>query len=67
MKRALREVQHHRAVLADGIQHHRILGLRNYLADDVNALGLEPLQPGEHHPPVKRVRRAQARPGEGDG
>jgi hypothetical protein len=42
-----REVQHHRAVLADGIEHHGLLGFRHDLAHDVNALGLEPLEMGQ--------------------
>jgi anti-sigma factor RsiW len=39
-----RQVQHDRAVLADGIQHHRLVGLCDDLAHDVDALGLQPLQ-----------------------
>ena len=37
----LRQPHHHRRVLADGIQHHRLLKLRRHLANDVNALGFE--------------------------
>ena len=43
-----RQVQHHRAVLADGVQHHRPLALGDGLADDVDALRLQPLQVGQH-------------------
>ena len=39
-----REVQHDRAVLADRVQHHRVLGLGDDLAHDVDRLRLEPLQ-----------------------
>ncbi len=41
-----RQLEHDRAVLADRVQHHRLLGLRGDLAHDVDALGLEPLQVG---------------------
>ncbi len=43
----MRQVQHHRAVLADGIQHHRLFALGHHLAHDVDGLGLEPLQVGQ--------------------
>ncbi len=56
IERLDREVQHHRAVLADGVEHHRLLALRHHLAHDVDALGLEPLQVGE-----RRCRRRCAR------
>jgi hypothetical protein len=42
------EVQHHRRILADGIEHHRPFALGDDLAQDVDALGLEALQVGEH-------------------
>ena len=42
-----RQVQHHRAVLADGIQHHRPFALRNDFPEDVDALGLQALQVGQ--------------------
>jgi hypothetical protein len=41
------EVEHHRAVLAHGIEHHRPLGLRDDFAQDVDALRLELLEMGE--------------------
>ena len=41
------EVEHHRAVLADRIEHHRPLGLGDDLAHDVDALRLELLEMGE--------------------
>ena len=47
IERLHREVQHHRAVLADRIQHHRLVALRNDLAHDVDALGLQPLKMGQ--------------------
>ena len=42
-----RQVQHHRAVLADRIQHHRVLGIGHRFAQDIDALGFEPLQVGQ--------------------
>ena len=45
-----REVQHHGAVLADRIEHHRIVGLGDDFPDDVDAFRFEPLQIGECHP-----------------
>src|SRR5262249_879209 len=44
VERLDRQVQHHRAVLADRVQHDRPLTLRNHLTHDVDALSLEPLQ-----------------------
>ena len=44
MKRLHRQPHHHRRVLADRVQHHRVLELGRHLADDVDALGLELLQ-----------------------
>jgi hypothetical protein len=35
------QVQHHRGVLADRVQHHGVLRLGGDLPDDVDALGLE--------------------------
>jgi fructose-1,6-bisphosphatase/inositol monophosphatase family enzyme len=44
-KKALRaRCSMHRAVLADRIEHHRLLALGDDLAHDVDALGLEALQ-----------------------
>ncbi len=40
-------MQHHRAVLADGIEHHRLLALGDDLAHDVDALGFKPLKVGQ--------------------
>ena len=37
------EMQHHGAVLADGVEHHRTLTLRDNFAHDVDALGLQAL------------------------
>jgi hypothetical protein len=42
-----RQVQHAGAVLADRIQHHGLLGLRDRLAEDLDALGLQSLEVGE--------------------
>ncbi len=36
-----REMQHHRGVLADRVEHHRIAEFGGNLAHDVDALGLE--------------------------
>jgi hypothetical protein len=41
VKRLLRQPQHHRRVLADGVKHHRPLELRGYLAQDMDAFRLE--------------------------
>src|SRR5436305_14308738 len=63
-------MQHHRAVLAGGIEHHRPLALRDYLAQDVDALGLEPLEMAERGDPrqVASPRLpARSRPGGGAG
>jgi hypothetical protein len=49
-----RQVQHHAAVLADGVEHHRVVGLGDHLAHDVDALGFEALQVGQAF--VVRVR-----------
>ena len=43
-KGLLRQANHHRRVLADRVEHHRVLTLGDDLAHDVNALGLELLQ-----------------------
>ncbi len=42
-----RQAQHHRAVFTDRVQHHRLLRLRDRLTEDMDALGLEPLQVGQ--------------------
>ena len=39
-----RQMQEHRRILADRIEHHRVLGLGDRLPHDVNALGFETLQ-----------------------
>ncbi len=44
VERLQRQLDHHGRVLADRVQHDRILELRGHLADDVNALGLQLLQ-----------------------
>ena len=41
------EVQHHRAVLADRIEHHRPRRFGDRFAHDVDALGLEPVEMGK--------------------
>ncbi len=41
------QVQHHRAVLADRIKHHRPLALGHDLPQDVKALRLDPVQVDE--------------------
>ena len=47
MKGLPRQVQHHRGILADRIEHHRIAALGGDFADDVDALGFEPLEVGQ--------------------
>src|SRR5581483_9591316 len=47
MERLPREVQHRRAVLADRVEHHRVLRLGDDFAHDVDRLRLEPLEVGE--------------------
>jgi hypothetical protein len=47
VERLARQVQHDRAVLADGVEHHRLFGLGDDFAKDVNAFGLESLEMGE--------------------
>ena len=49
IERLQRQVQHHRAVLADRVEHHRPLALGDDLAHDVDALGFEPLQVRQAH------------------
>ena len=44
MEGLARQVQQHRAVLADRIQHDRVVELGRHLADDLDALGLEALK-----------------------
>src|SRR5699024_2032126 len=41
IERLQRQVKHHRAVLADGIQHDRSLTFRSHCADDMDRLSLE--------------------------
>ena len=48
MEGLLRQAQHDGGVLADGIEHHRALALGDHLAEDVDGLGLQALQVGEH-------------------
>ena len=44
IKGLLRQPQHHRRVLADGVKHHRPLELAGHLAQDVDALRLQQAQ-----------------------
>ena len=44
IERLEREVHHDRAVLADGIEHHRLLRLSRHLADDVDGLCLKRIE-----------------------
>ena len=62
VERLHREVQHHRAVLADGVEHDRPLALGDDLAQDVDAFGFEPLQVSEygHCSRIRRARRVPA-------
>ena len=41
------EVQHAGAVLADRVEHHRLLGFRDGLSEDLDALGLQALEVGQ--------------------
>jgi hypothetical protein len=52
IERLGRQVQHHRAVLADRVQHHRLLALGRHLPQNVDALRLQPLQ-------MRQTRRGQ--------
>ena len=47
VERLLGQMQHHRGILADRIQHHRIVGLRHDFTQDVDALGFKPLKMGQ--------------------
>ena len=40
MKGLARQMQHHRRILADGIEHHRLVAFGRDLADDVDRFGL---------------------------
>ena len=42
-------MQHHRRILADRIEHHRVFALGRDFAHDVDALGFELLQMGQLH------------------
>ena len=42
-----RQMQHHRGILADRIEHHRVAALGGDFADDVDAFGFEPLEMGQ--------------------
>ncbi len=42
-----REMQHHRAVLADRIEHYRPVGFGHHFAHDVDAFGFEPVEMGK--------------------
>ena len=44
IERLEREMHHDRAVLADGIEHHRLFTLGRHLADDVDGLRLERIE-----------------------
>ena len=47
-----REAQHHRRVLADGIQHDRVFRLGHDLTNDVDALRLQAVQMSQVHAAV---------------
>jgi hypothetical protein len=62
-ERLLREVKHHRRILADRVKHHGPVGLRDGLAQDVDALGFEPIEMREcphrsYQFPASGLRRA---------
>jgi hypothetical protein len=46
IERLHRQMQQHRRILADRIQHHDLVALGDGLAHDVNALGLELIEIG---------------------
>jgi len=46
-KRLAQQMQQHRAVLADRVQHHRLAEFRRHLAQDVDALGFEAVEMGK--------------------
>jgi hypothetical protein len=48
VERLAGKVKQHRAVLADRVQQYRALALRDRLAQDVDALGLEPVEMRQH-------------------
>jgi hypothetical protein len=52
VKRLQRQMEHHRTILADRVEHDRLLGLRDRIAHDVDALGLEALQMGKPSVPL---------------
>ena len=56
-ERLARQMQHHRRVLADRIQHDRPLRGRRHLANDVDRLGLERLEMGQRFHGRRRVAR----------
>ena len=49
MKRLAGQVEHHRGVLADRVQHDRPLELGDHFAHDVDGFGLELLEMREPH------------------
>jgi hypothetical protein len=44
IERLHRQMQHHRRIFADGIQHHRLGEVRGYLSEDMNGLGFKALK-----------------------
>ncbi len=55
-ERLPRQVQHHRAILADRIEHHRPRGFGDRLAQDEDALRLEPVEMGQGDCVIGRLR-----------
>ena len=41
------QVQHDRRILADGVEHHRVVEFGHHFADDVDAFGFQLLQVGQ--------------------
>ena len=39
-----RQMQHDRGILANGIEHNRVLSMRNHFPDDVDTLGFQSVQ-----------------------
>ncbi|MCY1433355.1 hypothetical protein D9M71_493820 [compost metagenome] len=48
-----RQVQHDRAVLADGVEHHRVFTLGHHFTDDLDAFRFQPLQMSQHRIPPR--------------
>ena len=61
MEGLARQMQHHRRILADRVQHHRLFGLGDHFPEDVDALGFKALQMRQLHERSLREPRVRAR------